>query len=366
MAKPNDPFYGHTPYSTLILRMSALGDILLLLPAIIALKNAYRKTRLYWALDAPYQELLESVGEIDTLVPFDRPAVSRELRTLDGFWKAVGRIWDFAMRLRRLRFTHAFVFQPLLRAGLFACASGARVIVGPRRWAEGSYLFYHFRKRVDPTRHMVEQNLALLAGTRADLTPVKPSLPLTDAEREELGRLLAAHGLAEGAYAVITPGASHAGKQWTVAGYAALGDYLGSGAGLRPILVAGPDEREAALVESIAAAMQSPPLVLSGLGLRPLAALFSGARLVAGPDTGPMHLANLVGAPVLSLFGPTDPAIWRPYWQPCRVLRDATAVTFTRRALYDLEAPAPSMEALRAEQVIQACAEFLEQTAPSA
>jgi ADP-heptose:LPS heptosyltransferase len=357
MTKQNDPFYGHTPYSVLIVRMSALGDILLTLPAVLALKRAYRKTRFIWLVDQPYSELLNELDFIDDVMSFDRPAVSDKLRSLDWFWKAVGLVWDFIWQLRALRLTHAYVFQPLLRAGMFAFLSGARVVVGPWLWAEGAFLVYSHRKSLEPAKHMIERNMAMLAGTRADLRPVKPEFRITEKDREQLRPFFEANHLQTGRYFVLYPGASTIGKQWTLEAYAALSDRLADEYGLTPVLAWGYHEEDQA--RQILDLAQKNGLLAPMLSKRGLAALFADAALVIGPDTGPIHLANIVNTPVVALFGPTDPDVWRPYWQPSQVVRAPGAPTLNNRSLRSLEEPADSMKTLDLEIVVKACHEML-------
>lgn len=104
---------------------------------------------------------------------------------------------------------------------------------------------------------------------------------------------------------LLVPGAGHRAKQWPLERFVALAGAL-RGAGHTVVWILGPAEQERGMV------LPETEVVCRPRDLEALAALLRSARLVVGNDSGPAHLAAMYGAPVLSLFGPTDPVVWRP------------------------------------------------------
>jgi len=325
-----NPFYNRTPFNILIVRMSALGDIVHALPAVIALRRRYPKTRLHWLVDKRYAPLVERVGEINETISFDRREVTKDLGTLQYFWAAMERIWTLVRRLRALRLVGAIVFQPLIRSSLFAFFSGARVRIGFNRLAEGGWFACTRHVSVSRRRHAIEQNLALIAGTGAAQTPDRAPLQLRPEDHAPGDAFFASYQLDPKTSVVLSPASSKPEKQWTPEKWAALADRIAERHGLTPVVVWGEDEE--ALAREIVGRMTRKGLVAPALSIPPLAAFLAKPAYVVAPDTGPLHLANYLGAPVVGLYGPTNPEVFGPYWPPQRVARhvDPHAGRFSR------------------------------------
>ena len=352
--KTRDPFYGSRPYNLLILRMSALGDIIHTLPAVQALYERYPKTKLVWTVDEPYKDLLKDLPMLSGIESFDRSKVTRKLRTLEGFWYAVGTIWAFIKRLRFINFTGSITFQPLIRASILAWLSGARVRLGFRRWAEGGWFCQTNRVRVKKNRHAIIQNLELLRPLGVDPVPKRVPIAITDVERQAVEVFLRQEGINAERLAILSPGSSKAVKQWTIEGYAGLADGLVNDMDFTPLIVWGPGEEP--LARRIMDAMEEPAVLAPALKLRELAALCEKARLFIAPDSGPLHLAAAMGTPVVGIFGPTDPQITGPFWEPNRVVRfnaDCSRKCYRRRNNPD--ARCQCLQELNVREVLTAC-----------
>jgi ADP-heptose:LPS heptosyltransferase len=158
---------------------------------------------------------------------------------------------------------------------------------------------------------------------------------------------------------VIHPGTSDATpyKRWTLEGYSRLARELLARDGVHSIVTVGParDDRdfaEALVAASSGAARLAPPTP----SLAHLAALFACARLYVGSDTGPMHVASLVGTPVVQILGPTDPVENSPFaGTPSRSVRVPVSCSPCRRGC----ASATCMRVVPAEMVISAARELL-------
>ena len=144
--------------------------------------------------------------------------------------------------------------------------------------------------------------------------------------------------------AILNPGAGWAAKQWAPARYGALAMAL-SARGLRPVVNYGPDEDILASEVALVSRGIARPMATT---LSEFIALARRAHLFVGGDTGPMHLAALLGMKTLALFGPTDPARNGSYWAGTRTVRDpASATSYSHSRTSD-----PGLEKLSVERVL--------------
>jgi heptosyltransferase-2 len=170
-------------------------------------------------------------------------------------------------------------------------------------------------------RHEVESfwhlALACTGDRQGPQPPASLHLPLTDAWREEAGRVLGESGVT-GDYLVFVPlatGDIHGrSKQWP--GFPRLLNR-GGGHHLPVVVCPGPGE------ETACRRLLPTAVIVEGLGLGPYAAVLASARLVVANDSGPMHLAAAAGAPVIGLFGVSEPERTRPWGHRCEPLGSA-------------------------------------------
>src|SRR5438034_186912 len=264
--------------SLLVIRLSALGDVIHTIPAVVALRERHEVA---WAVETPYRELVEMVAGV-RVIPV---ALKRwSLRNIRDARRAV-RGFDVAID-----------FQGLVKSALLARASGAKDRIGFAkefiREKPAAWLMNH-RRHIDPSRHVVEWNLEL-AGM--DKAPEVDFRKFTANSQRSTPALSAAEGINE---IVILPGSGRKEKQWPH--FAELAKRV------KAIAAWGPGEEELATATG---ARMAPPT-----NLRELAQLLRDARLVIGGDTGPLHLAAALGTPVIGLYGPTNPARNGPYGQ---------------------------------------------------
>src|ERR1700731_308907 len=149
----------------LVVRLTALGDILHTVPAVAALRAAQKSARIDWVVERKWAPVLEGSPAINEVIPFDRASVFGALACVQ--------------RLRRKNYTCAIDFQGLYKSSVLAMLSAAPLRVGfERAWAreEGAALFYS--QRVIPTgRHVAELNYSLAEKAGAS-RPARPEYPL--------------------------------------------------------------------------------------------------------------------------------------------------------------------------------------------
>ncbi|HSK10594.1 MAG TPA: glycosyltransferase family 9 protein [Vicinamibacterales bacterium] len=209
--------------------------------------------------------------------------------------------------------------------------------------------------------HQVDRNIALVEAARIpvagrDLEIVPPLEARVGADQA-----LAALGIAPGQpFALVAPGASCAARRYGPAGFAEAAAALAGRLSMPVVLTGSP--RETALVETIRLRASSPHVRSLGgdIGVTQLAAVVARARLLVGNNSGPMHLADAVGCPMVILFSGTDlEEQWRPRRAPAVLLRRPTPC----RPCYRFECPY-QMECLDIppEEVVSACEAVVERT----
>ena len=304
------------PARILIVRLSALGDVLHALPVLAALRTRFPDAELAWAVEDRAVGLLEHRTDLDRILPFPRKALSGSLKGLPKPVALARTARGFVKETRAGEYDLALDLQGNLKSGAVTRASGARLRfgLGGREAKEGNQLFTQRRVVVpDDIRHRVERNLAVASAAIGETLPYQnPDFPTAPAEDAEATRLLEQHALLPGGYVVLHPGTSGFGafKRWPTDRWAALARRLGAD-GHALLVTYGPDEQD--LADAVAADSDGHAQAVTTSSLGSLAALIRGARLFVAADTGPLHLASLVGAPLLGLFGPKDPTIYGPY-----------------------------------------------------
>jgi lipopolysaccharide heptosyltransferase I len=319
----------------LLFRMSALGDIVHALPAAAALRDTFPGARIDWLVDAKWARVLEGNSSITEVI------------SLDG--RSAQAISAAIRKLRAAKYSCAIDFQGLYRSALLGLASGA-----PRRIGfQGSYARERlaallYSERVNPVgAHKVEHNLTLVEHAGARKLPPRFPLAIHAQDEECITRELSARGI--GDFFVLNPGGGWRSKCWPAARYGELHRALAERHGWRGVVTFGPGEEDLAGEVIQSAGNASPAAIAIGLG--PLLALLRRAKFVVSADTGPLHLAAALGAPVVGLYGPTDPARNGPYSQHDVVVRNLrfSETTYRRGASYSA-----AMLSITVEQVVEA------------
>lgn len=287
------------------------------LPALTALRRARPDAHIAWVCESASAGILEGHPLLDEAIVAARTRWSARLKSLRGLPRLAGEVRRFARELRARRFDAAIDFQGNLRSGVITWLTRAPLRIGPARGKELSHLFLNHRIPLPAEpMHRVERGLALLRALGIAVADAAPVIPVTEADRASVDAFLAASGLAAGGFAVVHAGTSPFGryKQWPEERWAEVARRLDSELGLRTAFTRGPAQSETESAEAMARAAGPCALVAPVFSLRELGELCRRCRLFLSVDTGPMHLASAVGAPVVALFGPKDPRLYAPYF----------------------------------------------------
>ena len=300
----------------LVVRLGSLGDIVHAFPAVSGLRSSFPNSEVVWVAHPKWEFLVKTSG------------------LLTDVWTVDTRDWSNVRsalrRIRMHRFETAIDYQGLWKSA--AIPFLARV---PRRIGfssetvreRGVPILYTDRVRALTAAHIADQNgeLSIRAGAQTPIGDVNLRVP--DEDEQVVRARIAKEGIEN--YVVLSPGGGWRSKCWPVERYGSLAAKILEEFGLQTVINVGPGEADLSTAV-IRAAGNAQPLPFTG-GLGQLMALLKNATAVVAGDTGPLHLADALGAPVVAIFGPTDPARNGPFRRSGIVLRWEGAVTTYKR-----------------------------------
>jgi lipopolysaccharide heptosyltransferase I len=295
------------PERILIIKPSAIGDVVHALPVLALLRRRWPQAHISWLLTPGCAGLLERHPMLDEVILFDRGYYGRGWRDPVSALRLLG----FTTRLRRRQFDLVIDLQGLFRSGYLAWQTRAPLRIGFRNARELSPLFYTHRVAIDtPEQHAVERYLKIVAALGCATDRVEFPFALDDDDRSDVAAMLP-----QGRpYAVLLPGTNWMTKRWPVERFAALVTPLRERFGLETVVAGGASDQ--------ALGQQIGGINLAGkTSLRQLVALLERAAVVIANDSGPMHIAAALGRPLVTLYGPTNPIRTGPFGRPESVLR---------------------------------------------
>ena len=329
----------------LVVRLTALGDILHTLPAVAALRAAHKNAWIDWVVERKWAPVLEGSPAISEVIPFDRASAFGALTCV--------------RRLRQKNYSCAIDFQGLYKSSVLAMLSAAPRRIGfERGWAreDGASLLY--TDRVAPTgRHVAELNYSLAEKAGAT-RPARPEYPLRvpAGGAASVRARLADRGI--GDYIVVGPGGSWRAKCWPAERYGVFCREFEKRHGLRAVVIHGPGEKP--LAEEVSRAAHPAAPIVMATTIEELMGVLAHARCAVAADSGPLHLAAALGTRVVGLYGPTDPARNGPFAPGAAIVSEARPeeISYKRRASYS-----PSMLRITVEQVLDAADSCLKASA---
>jgi lipopolysaccharide heptosyltransferase II len=302
----------------LIIRLSALGDVIQGIPGLVALKESFPDWEISWLVEEPWAPVLDRHPCLRKLFILERRWRSERLGTpphqlFHGFLNMVA----IRRQLQRERFDIAIDLQGLFKSGLWSWLSGTPRRIGHDRTRECAHWFLNEyvcdRPTFDPSYPLIQRYLDPARYLGADVTRARYVLP--HSRPETVAAVDALLGPASGAATTIAlcPWSAWVSKNWPLDKWKEIS--LALAGNYRVLILGSPTEKPAADTIWMPSAAAEPAArngILNLVGqtdLSTLAEIFRRCRVVAGPDTGPIHLANATGVPkILMLFGSTS---WR-------------------------------------------------------
>jgi heptosyltransferase-1 len=316
----------------LVVRLSAMGDIIHGMPAIAALRRAKPDLQIGWLVEERWAELLCARDSERLAARSERKPLAdwvhvarfsswRKALLSDETWR---EIRSCRREVRARKYEVALDLQGAIRSALAARSTGAAIRIGSSQPREGpARMFYTHAVDVRGS-HVIEHALSLasvLAGQSLEyVQPPFPVDPATEAWADRQSEMLGGRPLA-----ILNPGAGWGAKCWPAASFGAVARALAD-RGMEVLVNHGPGEEALAEAVRESSGEVAVPLKCS---VGELIALTRRARLFVGGDTGPMHLAAALRVPVVALFGPTRPERNGPFGTTNVVLRSPESVYST-------------------------------------
>jgi ADP-heptose:LPS heptosyltransferase len=295
----------NTPENILMIRLKSIGDVLFTLPAVHAVRENFPQARLHFLVSQENAPLLRGFSEIDTVIPLDRAVYrSGKLRS------AVSSTFELLRVLRRENFSLAIDFQGYGETELLSWWSGA-----PTRWGcvynRSRGWLYTSGVRLNGKIHPADDHLALLEESGLRLGKIRNEFVLSTGALDEAQNVFAANNLdAARPTLFIQPFTSSPSKNWPLEGFLALARHW-QARGWQVLFGGGPSDRtalEPARAAGFPVAAGAPLLVTAGL--------MKFSTLVAGGDTGLLHLAVALGKRVIMIMGSNAPGRTHPFGHP--------------------------------------------------
>jgi len=321
----------------LLIKLSAVGDVVHTIPVLNKLRARYPNAQIDWLVTPAIGEFLSHHPALNNVINFER-----DTNAPPWAWAALSSYARLAMHLRHGGYDLAIDLHCQSRSAFLAFMTGAPVRIGfdkarPEVWAnsrkvtddfrkhawqgarEGAWLFYTHRIPL-PTMdvHVIDhyQSIGKLLGF--DDGPTDFTLRIPEQAQARVDALLRAHGIGGSKPVIIAPRGNWETKRWPDEKSAEVArHFLKRGEAV--VLVGAPRERAV----GAAIARLAPGVVdLTGeTSLSELAALLARAAICIAHDSGPMHLAVALGRPAVALFGPSDPVWAGPYHREGAVVR---------------------------------------------
>ncbi len=306
------------PKRILIVKMSALGDVVQALAFAEAVAALWPRARLDWLVEEAAADILAGHPLLDRVIVSRRQSWFG--REGGGLGQRLGEMRRFFKELRSRDYDLVVDLQGLFKSGILTRMARGKFRLGFAHSREMSWLFVNHRlPAYDPDRHAVDRYLDVARALGAEVEVPRFRIALGPEQAERIDQLLAGADRT-GPLVVVHPEAWWPTKMWSAEFFGAVIDGLVTQWDARVVLTGAPSAGD--MAGRIIASCARPPVSLVGrTGLRELAELLRRAAVVICPDTGAMHLAAAVGTPVVALFGPTAP--WRtgPKGEGHRVVR---------------------------------------------
>jgi ADP-heptose:LPS heptosyltransferase len=322
------------PQNILIIDFGQLGDVVMSLPALRAVRERFALARITVAVGKPGGAIVDLSGYADAAIEVDRVAIRDGSKPL-----SIAKIFRLVKDVRARQFDFVIDLHSFSETNLLGFLSGAPHRLFSRRRGRSLDFLANYRpappiEEDNRTRHQVDRYLDVLRPLDIADAPRVPHLRTNIEDDRDIGRLLLKSKADGGAPLVgLFPGAGHESRRWPLKKFAALADSLSRNDEVRPIVFVGPEE--AKIIADIRAAFSSSAVVFDRLTIRQLAAVQARLAVFVSNDTGPLHIAAAVGAPVVLLLDERAPDSYIPLSEPKRVIQRGAIAEIEVEEVYD-------------------------------
>src|SRR5574341_106536 len=322
------------PQNILVIDFGQLGDVVMSLPALRALREKFPHARITVAAGKPSSEIVELSGYSDEIFGVDRVALR------DGFKPlSVLRVFQVVKDIRRRQFDFVVDLHSFSETNLMGFLSGAPKRLFQRRPGRSLDFLANFNPkppvdRNDPDQALVDRYLDVVKPLGIENVERIPKINTRQSDDRVIDSILAKANAASGTPLVgLFPGAGHPERCWPMERWAELADFLIRNDGVRPVAFVGPEERGAAA--DMRRLFPASTVFLEKISIGQLAAAQARLAVFVSNDTGPVHIAAAVGAPIVVLIGRVTPHAYIPLADAKRLIFSQGVHTITVEEVYE-------------------------------
>ncbi len=307
------------PRNILVIDFGQLGDVILSLPALRAIRERFRRAKITVAVGKPGAEVVNISGYADSTMVVDRVALRDDFKPL-----SIVRVFKLVKDVRQQKFDFVIDLHSLSETNLLGFLSGAPQRLYSRRPTRSLDFLSNFRPRppieVDHRRrHLIDRYLDVLIPLGVKNAARLPALKTRPSDNIAVDQILKQSKADIGSPLIgLFPGAGHPSRRWPLERFAELADFLVRNDRLKVLVFLGPEERP--LVEEIKHKFPTGTIILDKVTIPQLAAAQARLAVFISNDTGPMHLASAVGTPVVLLLDKRAPQSYLPQGDRHRII----------------------------------------------
>ncbi|MCC3144276.1 glycosyltransferase family 9 protein [Halanaerobium sp. Z-7514] len=304
----------------LIIRLSAIGDVIHSLPTAYAIRQKYPNAQIDWLVEDKAFPLVNMNPYLDNAIILPRKKWKKEIKD-KGIIHTIKEFWSFYKMMRNKNYDISLDLHGLFKSSFSAFLIKADLRMGPADGRELSQFFYQAKIDLkDSKLHKVERSLQLAGALGANTELVNYGLKITPVVKSRVSRLFEMEKINHNKRLIIlNPFTTWESKNWFLERYFGLADELIE-EGHYVIFTGSNSDKEA--IEKYDGKKDSYSNLAGKTDLQELTEIYNRADLYIGGDTGPTHLAAAVGLKVIALMGPTDPDTHGPYGEGHTVIQD--------------------------------------------
>ena len=297
------------PRNILVIDFGQLGDVVLSLPALRAIRERFPRARITIAVGKPAGEIVRLSGYANDVLEVDRVALRDGVKLV-----SIGRIFKFVGQVRKAKYDFVIDLHSLSETNLLGFLSGAPRRLYARRPGRSLDYLANFEPR--PPReakhaHAVDRYLDVIKPLGIENPPRLPLLKTTAAADQSVEAILRKEKASSGTLLVgLFPGAGHESRRWPLEHFAEVADFLMRNEGVRVVVFAGPEERP--LIPQMRTMFPAKTIFLDRLTIPQLLSAQARLTLFVSNDTGPAHTAAAVGTPVVFIMDRPTPNTFTP------------------------------------------------------
>jgi ADP-heptose:LPS heptosyltransferase len=322
---------GFDPRNILVIDFGQLGDVVMSLPALRAIRERFPYAQITVAVGKPGKELLGLAGYANDILEVDRVGL-RDGPTLIS----IGRILKFVSQVRKARFDFVIDLHSYYETNLLGFLSGAPRRLYSRRSNRSLDFLANFKPqpvKESENTHLVDRYLNLLEPLGIENPARTPVLKTTAKDASSVDALLKKeHAQSGELLAGIFPGAGNRTRIWPLEHFAELADHLRRNDKVRVIVFAGPEERD--MVPGMRKVFPAGTIFFDRLTIPQLLAAQARLTMFISNDTGPAHIAAAVGTPVVVIMDRPDPHSFTPIGDQHRIVYGSSILNISVEKVY--------------------------------